>query len=119
MPIKPEVIEDLKAKYPGVRFVSAASEADDVEIILRAPDRAAWKKFRRVGSDPDKRDTAAEVLLRDTLVAVSGCDCTDSRQVFPVWDRILGESPWLGDVLVGKALEALGIGDQGYTAKKI
>jgi hypothetical protein len=63
--IDPKVFEDLKVQHGDDLHLLTSREH---EVVVRRPTQAEYKRFRANGVDPNKRDIAAESLLKTVLV---------------------------------------------------
>jgi hypothetical protein len=102
MAIDSAAIEDLKAKHGEVHQLSHAG----VEVIVRTPGRAQWKRFRALTADEKRRPDALETLLRDCLLYPSLSDL----------DAILDRRPGLAETFGGQLVELAGL--SGEAEKK-
>lgn len=98
----PEKIEELKAKYGELHVL----EHQGNEVIVTAPNRPTWKRFRSQILDDRKHDIALEELVR-------ACVVYPDRATF---DALLDKKPGLVETF-GKAVTELA-GSGGNPEKK-
>jgi hypothetical protein len=61
-----EQVAELKAANPGVELARVVVQG--VEVVLKAPSRAQYKRFIKIGRQEGMRMEAAEDLCRDCVV---------------------------------------------------
>ncbi len=93
-----KVIEELKAQHGEIHQLSYAG----VDVIVRAPSRAAWKRYRALMSDAARRADSFEVLLRDCLLHPS----------LQELDGILDRRPGLAETFGAELVEIAGLGKE-------
>lgn len=71
------------------------------DIVLRKPTGGEYKRFRALSFNEKKRDTALEVLVRDTMVYPAKADI----------DALFEEFPAVGEVVGPEAIRMAGIVD--------
>jgi hypothetical protein len=59
-----KTIEDLKAKHGEIHLL----ELESAEVIVKVPDRDAWRRYRDMQRDEKRAAGAPERLLRDCCV---------------------------------------------------
>jgi hypothetical protein len=97
MAIDPSIIEDLKQKHGEIHHLSHAG----VDVVVKAPGRAEWKRFRALMADEKRRADSLETLLRDCIVH------PDRSEL----DGILGRRPGLAETFGGKLVEIAGLSE--------
>jgi hypothetical protein len=96
---------EVMARYEGTG--AHLLSASGVDIIVKTPDRGAYKRFRAMLSNDSKRADAPEALLRDCLV-------------YPepgVFEQILNGAPALGDIFAAKVVELTGLTSEAEAKK--
>ena len=78
-------------KFPDAKVLIAG----DVEIVVKPPGRAEAKRFRTLGMDERRRDTAAETLLRDC------CLYPDAKGV----NELLEKKPFIAEAFLDQLLQ--------------
>jgi hypothetical protein len=64
--IDTKVLDELKAKHPGVTLLTLRSAS--YAVIVRSPSRQAWRKFSELIVDEKRRADAVERLFLDCVV---------------------------------------------------
>lgn len=101
---KQKLIDRLKAEYGEVHELAFEGRT----IFVKKPPRAEWKRFRKLASDPARRDEAMEQLL-------FGCCVHPDKAGL---DKMLEDLPAL-DVQFGAELVRLAGGKGDAEAKKL
>ena len=94
--IDEQVIAELREKNVGVELHEIS--ADGIDVIVRSPSRAEWKRFKAMGADDRRRLDAGETLLWDVLLH-------PKREIL---DARFDRAPGLAEVFVAKVLEIAG-----------
>lgn len=98
----------LEAEHRRIAIIS--SEGGDYEIVIGPADRLQWRTFRSKSTKEDERDSAQEVLVTSTIVAIAykgaktigkvearkvlgellkdWAGCTDGAEVFGLLKRV-------------------------------
>lgn len=97
-------IDAIKAEHGDVFEI----ESSGVSIIVKAPSRGAWKRFRTSAQNERQRVNAVGNLLRDCLV-------WPDHNAF---EQILEKQPALEDVFAGEVVEIAGAAE-ATTRKKL
>ena len=63
--IDPKIVEELKEKHGANLHIVTAQ---GVEVVVKVPSKAAYRRFRQSSRDEKRRDDATETLLRDCVV---------------------------------------------------
>lgn len=104
--LTPEVIESLKAENPGVELHQVSAEGLEVLVLVRAPSKFEYKRFRDLAAK-NKEDKAQETLVNDCLIYPKGQE----------WLDLLEDLPGLPDTVSGVILNLAGV-YQNAEAKK-
>jgi hypothetical protein len=95
--IDPAVEAEMKEKHPGSVALTAGGET----VVVVAPSRPIWKRFRTVvASDDKRRPEGLEQLLRDCLVY------PDQKALTAILDR----KPGLSETFAAEVCELAGAG---------
>lgn len=97
-------IEALKAQHGDIHELTAAG----VSVIVKAPSRGAWKRFRTSAQNERNRANAVGNLLLDCLV-------WPDHQTF---EQILEKQPGLEDTFAAEVVEIAGAAE-ATTRKKL
>lgn len=92
-------IDELKAANPGVKLHLLTPEGiNGAEIVVKAPTRAQWKRFKTETQDVAKRATAIETLCLDCVVHPSRTE----------FEALLEKYPALAQTFAGEIGELAG-----------
>jgi hypothetical protein len=64
--LTPELIAELKAEHGEIYRLDAREY--DKTIVIKKPDRHVYKRYRKDGTDEDKRHAALQQLVDDVIV---------------------------------------------------
>jgi hypothetical protein len=92
--IDADTIEKLKAEHGEIHLLRASG----VEVVVKAPGRAQWKRFRAYVADERRRPDAVETLLRDCVVHPDAA----------ALDAILEKRPGLAETFGNQVVELAG-----------
>lgn len=99
-----EIIQKLKAEHGDDLYIL---EACGHEVVVRAPSRPEWKRFRAAQADPAKRIDAQEQLLRGCCVAPGSGDLS----------ALLEKRPGLAETFGIELTEIAGLAEKATSRK--
>jgi hypothetical protein len=102
-----KTVEALKAKHPDVKLVVLTAPGGE-EVVVKKPDRIAFRRYRGAMMDDARRADANENLLRQCLVHPDAA----------AFEAMLDEAPGLSDTFSGKLLRIAGLGNETQVEKK-
>lgn len=86
MAIEQKRIDELKAQHGEIHLLTF----DAVQVIVRPPGRAQWKRFRALTTDEKRRPDALETLFRDCLLFPAAADLEATLDRYPALGETFG-----------------------------
>lgn len=109
--IDDDIVARLKAEHGDDLALVSIPETqwdDELEVVLRRPPRAEWKRFRSMLSDPTQKSDALETLARACVVHPEA----------KAFGELLKKRPGLAETIGNEAAEFGGVSAKA-TAKKV
>jgi hypothetical protein len=94
----PEKLKELKEKYPTLEMHLITVQGQE-EVVLRAPDKVTFKRFRAQMQDEKKKLDASELLVRACMLHPDSAG----------FDAMLEHKPGLVETLLNVILDLAGM----------
>lgn len=110
MALDPKIIDELKAQHGSAFHIHIPESKYDgaVDIVVKRPPRAEWKRFRAMLFDPEQKPNALETLAKVCVIYPDAA----------AFAELLNERPALAEKIGDQCTEVAG-GGGSVEAKKL